>query len=318
MLPAGCVCCRSVLAARLLVCPAMSAATSAKTDKVRLIGVGGVRSVSESSFDFLHTEMVHYLAQQIAKQDKQSHNQPTMRLTHTGHSTDRTSLSSPTPTDRPAAAAAAVLCLVSLAFDVQCVVLYGKLEGLGYSVGHRLSERYTKDVNWLSSELDMIKFVCKEFWLAVWKRQVDKLQTNYRGVYVLHDSGFRLLQHIRAVHPAAAAATTTVAAAAAATAHTASHEVDKGEREKEREREQLDEQARVYVAFSCGVLRGALMNLGVTATVRADIVRGTGVSFTISDVERINRAEHQQQQQQQQPQQSDGSRASSSGGSSEG
>ena len=151
--------------------------------------------------------------------------------------------------------------LCSLPLDSQSVKLYNKLESLGYSVGHRLSERYTKDVNWLSSELDMIKFVCKEFWLAVWKRQVDKLQTNYKGVYVLHDSHFRLVQHLRAVHPAE-------------------------QHDKEREREQLDEQARVYVAFSCGVLRGALMNLGVTASVRADIVRGTGVSFTISDVEK--------------------------------
>ncbi len=45
---------------------------------------------------------------------------------------------------------------LSLPLDSQSVVLYNKLEGLGYSVGHRLSERYTKDVNWLSSELDMI------------------------------------------------------------------------------------------------------------------------------------------------------------------
>lgn len=148
---------------------------------------------------------------------------------------------------------------LSLPLDSQSVVLYNKLEGLGYSVGHRLSERYTKDVNWLSSELDMIKFVCKEFWLAVWKRQVDKLQTNYKGVYVLHDSHFRILQHVRPVHSTGSAET---------------------------DREQMDEQARVYVAFSCGVLRGALMNLGVTATVRADIVRGTGVSFTISDVDK--------------------------------
>ena len=174
----------------------------------------------------------------------------------------------------------------SLSLDVQCEVLYGKLESLGYSVGHRLVERYTKDVNWLSSELDMIKFVCKEFWLAVWKRQVDKLQTNYKGVYVLHDQHFRLLQHIRPVHPAE------------------SHD-------REREREQLDEQARVYVAFSAGVLRGALMNLGVTATVRADVLRGTGVSFTISDVEKINRADQQQPQ-------SDAGKASSNSASTEG
>ena len=59
----------------------MASAGSAKTDKVRLIGVGGVRSVCESSFDFLHTEVVHYLAQQIAKQDKQYDKQDTTHAT---------------------------------------------------------------------------------------------------------------------------------------------------------------------------------------------------------------------------------------------
>ena len=48
----------------------MSSATAVQSDQVRLIGVGGVRSVSESSFDALHTEMVHYLALQIANQHK--------------------------------------------------------------------------------------------------------------------------------------------------------------------------------------------------------------------------------------------------------
>ena len=127
---------------------------------------------------------------------------------------------------------------------MQSLKLYHKLEGLGYSVGYRLSERYTKDVRWLSSELDAIKFLCTDFWLAVWQRQVDKLKTNSQGVYVLHDAHFKVLQHIRAVHPAPTAAT-------AADAHDDSS------------REQVDEQARVYMAFSCGVLRGALMNLGV-------------------------------------------------------
>ena len=149
-------------------------------------------------------------------------------------------------------------------------MLCGKLEALGYSVGHRLAERYTKDVAWLWSELDIMKFVCRELWLAVWGRRVDRLETNRQGVYVLHDQHFRPLQHIRLVHP------------------TDSHNDG-------REREQLDEQARVYVAFSCGVLRGALMSLGVTAIVRADTVNEMGVTFTICDVERINRAQQQSQ-----------------------
>ena len=47
----------------------MASSGAAKGDKVRLIGVGGVRQVSEASFDCLHLEMVHYFAQQISRQD---------------------------------------------------------------------------------------------------------------------------------------------------------------------------------------------------------------------------------------------------------
>lgn len=28
--------------------------------------------------------------------------------------------------------------------------------------------------------LDVIKFICKDFWIAIFKKQIDKLQTNHR------------------------------------------------------------------------------------------------------------------------------------------
>lgn len=28
--------------------------------------------------------------------------------------------------------------------------------------------------------LDVIKFVCKDFWILIFKKQIDKLQTNHR------------------------------------------------------------------------------------------------------------------------------------------
>ena len=43
--------------------------------------------------------------------------------------------------------------------------------------------------------LDSVKFVCKEFWAHMFGKQVDKLQSNSKGVYVLHDRAFRPLQN---------------------------------------------------------------------------------------------------------------------------
>ena len=40
------------------------------------------------------------------------------------------------------------------------------------------------------SELDIMKFVCKEFWMSAFGKSVDKLSTNHQGVYIVQDSKF--------------------------------------------------------------------------------------------------------------------------------
>jgi hypothetical protein len=54
------------------------------------------------------------------------------------------------------------------------------LEAVGVRVGRQLAERQTKDKPRLGDTLEIIKFVCKEFWQAVFKKQVDNLRTNHR------------------------------------------------------------------------------------------------------------------------------------------
>ena len=40
--------------------------------------------------------------------------------------------------------------------------------------------RYTRDKPRLGDTLEIIKFVCKDFWQALFKKQVDNLKTNHR------------------------------------------------------------------------------------------------------------------------------------------
>lgn len=56
--------------------------------------------------------------------------------------------------------------------------------------------RYTTDHVRLNDSLDCVKFICKDFWQTVYRKQVDNLRTNHRGVYVLQDSKFKPLYHI--------------------------------------------------------------------------------------------------------------------------
>lgn len=76
--------------------------------------------------------------------------------------------------------------------------------------------------------------------------QIDKLQTNHRGVFVLTDSKFRWLAPFTADDEATRVAAATV------------------------------------LNFPCGLIKGALENLGITSTVHAEVSPAVpSCSFTI-------------------------------------
>jgi hypothetical protein len=112
-----------------------------------------------------------------------------------------------------------------------------KLERMGYSVGYRLCERLAQHKTFgTDSSLEAVKFLCKEFWTEVFRKQIDKLQTNHRGVFVLKDLDLIWLTRLPP----------------------------------------NQEKARVgaiqLLAFPCGLVRGALANLGIPAVVSCDFM----------------------------------------------
>ena len=56
--------------------------------------------------------------------------------------------------------------------------------------------RYTREWNRFKEEIDIIKFICKEFWSAIFGKQADALRTNHQGIYVLIDNRFRFVLKI--------------------------------------------------------------------------------------------------------------------------
>ncbi|XP_050783872.1 trafficking protein particle complex subunit 6A isoform X2 [Gopherus flavomarginatus] len=72
----------------------------------------------------------------------------------------------------------------------------GALEGVGFRVGQGLSERLTKEMPSFKDELDVLKFLCKDLWITVFKKQVDNLRTNHQGTYMLQDNQFLLLSQL--------------------------------------------------------------------------------------------------------------------------
>jgi len=122
-----------------------------------------------------------------------------------------------------------------------------KMERMGYSVGFRLCERLSqnrifsaggKDPSSVAAaaQLEAVKFLCKEVWIEVFRKQIDKLQTNHRGVFVLKDMKLRWLEGLPA------------------------------------NQENSRITAIQMLAFPCGIVRGALANLGIPAVVSCDFL----------------------------------------------
>uniref|UniRef100_A0A8B9M5R8 Trafficking protein particle complex subunit 6B n=1 Tax=Accipiter nisus TaxID=211598 RepID=A0A8B9M5R8_9AVES len=115
---------------------------------------------------------------------------------------------------------------------------------LHYSYLSHLSLRFTKDTARFKDELDIMKFICKDFWTTVFKKQIDNLRTNHQGIYVLQDNKFRLLTQMSAG-------------------------------------KQYLEHAPKYLAFTCGLIRGGLSNLGIKSIVTAEVSSMPACKFQV-------------------------------------
>ena len=82
--------------------------------------------------------------------------------------------------------------------------------------------------------LEVIKFLCKDVWQELFGKPIDKLQTNHRGVFVLKDNDFKWLARHSGSEP------------------------------------QFQKAASHHLNFPCGLIRGALENLGISSLVSAD------------------------------------------------
>jgi trafficking protein particle complex subunit 6 len=118
--------------------------------------------------------------------------------------------------------------------DMQEMSFY-RLEQLGYNIGYRLVMSHVQQV--FASNLEIIKFICKDFWSSLFGKQIDTLKTNHRDTFVLTDQNLALL------HPFLS---------------------DPSHRD-------TPLLTVLYMAVPCGLIRGALAGNRVKAVVRAQL-----------------------------------------------
>ncbi|KAL7806960.1 transport protein particle component [Trichoderma gracile] len=133
--------------------------------------------------------------------------------------------------------------------DEHLDAVHYRLEAQGYRVGQGLVERFSRDRPRFNDTLDVIKFLCKDLWSLVFGKNIDNLKTNHRGVYVLTDNAFRPFSRM--------------------STETGSQAVVR---------------AQPFLWFPCGIIRGALAALGISATVQAEVNELPAAIFQIKTV----------------------------------
>lgn len=80
-----------------------------------------------------------------------------------------------------------------------------ELEQMAESLGKKINELISVDLleKFIREKekqdiknIEYIKFLCKEFWVYVFGKPIDKLQTNHKGTFFLTDTNFKLLSRI--------------------------------------------------------------------------------------------------------------------------
>lgn len=66
-----------------------------------------------------------------------------------------------------------------------------RIERIGYQVGLRFMEGlFAARSDRIGDHLEVVKFLCQDVWKQLFKKQIDGLKTNHRGVFVLTDNDF--------------------------------------------------------------------------------------------------------------------------------
>jgi hypothetical protein len=186
-------------------------------------------TVSQQIMEHLLAELVHY------------------STTSTSMEANKSNVKVPTTTSSSAASTSSIdshqLAVLSAEMSA------AKLERLGYQIGYRLTERLAQTKTWnalitnvdeaqqtAAQQLEAVKFLCKEVWVQLFGKQIDKLQTNHRGVFVLKDLDLTWLKKFP----------------------------------KDGENSRV--LAIQWLALPCGLIRGCLADLGIPSVVSCDFL----------------------------------------------
>lgn len=222
--------------------------------------------ISEPALEFLLSSILHWVeaearrdyARNHANAEEETGKETSTTLNSPENKDNKDRTQNPTPTPQEPLSPLSVTEQKAKAAAQQSLIAEhaaAKMERLGYDVGYRLMERVAQSkglappastngngtnksaaATAAAQQLEAVKFLCKEFWMTLYQKQIDKLQTNHRGVFVLKDLDFKWLNRL----PGEVGIARIMAIK--------------------------------MLAFPCGLIRGALANLNVPSVVSCDFL----------------------------------------------
>ncbi|KAJ4983079.1 transporter particle component [Stagonosporopsis vannaccii] len=160
--------------------------------------------------------------------------------------------------------------------------VFHRLEALGYRVGLGVVERFSRDTPRPTTPLDCIKFLCKDLWTLLFRKQIDNLKTNHRGIYVLTDNTFKPLTRMsfdtKKYTPEVQARINEAAERLLREGEADGNGVN--EMGLGREANSIG-RVQPFLYFPAGVVRGCLEGLGIRASVQAECSALPSATFQI-------------------------------------
>jgi hypothetical protein len=71
-----------------------------------------------------------------------------------------------------------------------------EMKRMGKEVGKRIVESHSREHIWLRDQKELLRYICKDFWTYIFGKPIDRLQTNNKGIYLLHDNNLKWVKSL--------------------------------------------------------------------------------------------------------------------------
>lgn len=139
---------------------------------------------------------------------------------------------------------------------------------------------FSRDTPRPTTPLDCIKFLCKDLWTLLFRKQIDNLKTNHRGIYVLTDNTFKPLTRMSFDTKKYTPEVQARVNEAAERLLREGEECAAPDMGLGREANSIG-RVQPFLYFPAGVVRGCLEGLGIRASVQAECSALPSATFQI-------------------------------------